>query len=90
VTGNKRLSGLPLSGCSTGVYQLKKKIKTMLFLVILFIYILNVVPFPCLPSATLYTISFPFTSKRVLPHLPTHPLILYPSSILLHWGNKTP
>ena len=62
----------------------------MLFLVILFIYILNVVPFPCLPSATLYTISFPFTSKRVLPHLPTHPLILYPSSILLHWGNKTP
>jgi hypothetical protein len=42
-------------------------------LIILFIYISNTAPLPGLPSANCLSSTLPFTSKRELTYLPTHP-----------------
>jgi hypothetical protein len=59
-------------------------------LVILFIYILYVIPLPGIPSAIPPKRPLPPASMRVLPYLPTHPLLPHCPSIPLLRGIKPP
>ena len=43
-----------------------------------------------IPPRTPHHLPLPFASKKVLSHLPTHPLPHHPSSFPLLWGIKPP